>query len=437
MSLMPLHNYQIQAIQHIQNNPRCAVFASMGSGKTRICLEAITEFPVLVIAPLRVARDVWPVEAKKWKPSLKCVNVSGIPAKRLQILNSHADIFTINFENLVWLETTKLAAKFKTIIVDESSKLRSFRIQGGTKNTKALKKMDQADRFIELTGTPAPQGLTDLYGQLHFLDGGYRLGRTWNAFTSRFFSSVLMPGGYIKLTPYSNSFNLVTSLIKDLCLTIDVKDHMQIDEPLIRNVSVELPKKALVQYKELEREMVMELEDRAITAATAAIASMKCLQLSSGFIYDEGEVIDIHDEKLQALDEILEEWSGHPVIVVYWFKATLERLKKRYPKGEELKDSKRWNEGEIPILFIHPASAGHGLNLAEGGNVMVFVDLNWNLELYLQVIERIGPTRQKQAGLNRAVHIYRIVADNTVDLRVLKVLNGKENVQQALLGDLK
>ena len=386
MSSLPLHVYQQKAIQHIQTHSRCAIFASMGSGKTRICLEAITQFPVLVVAPLRVAKSVWPDEVNKWKPDKKCVVINGSPQKRLEILNSQADIYTINFENLMWLEKTGLASKFETIIVDESSKLRGFRIQRGTKNIAALRRLDKAKQFIELTGTPAPQGIVDLYGQLHFLDNGHRLGRTWQAFTSRFFNSVLMPGGYTKLTPYPKSFNLVTNLIKDICLTIDVKDYMDIDEPIKTVVPVELPEKVMAKYKEFEKEMVLELEKNVVTAMTAAALTNKCLQITSGFVYNEGkDPLKVHEEKLLALDDILEEWSHRPIIVVYWFKESLKLLQSRYPQGKVLTDPKDWNA----------------------------------------------------AGLDRAVHLYFLTAKNTIDEKVLKVLDGKATIQSTLLENLK
>jgi SNF2 family DNA or RNA helicase len=434
-----LYPYQIKAIDHIIANPRCAIFASMGSGKTRIVLEALHHLPkpVLVVAPKRVAKHVWPDEVSKWRPDLSIVCIEGTPKQRKALLQTQADIYTINFEQLQWFEA--YAPLFKTIIVDESSKLRGFRLRQGTKSTQALNMIDTAEHFIELTGTPAPQGIIDLYGQLYFLDGGQRLGRTFSAFTSRFFSSIPMPGGYTKLIPLKNSFSMVMDRIKDICLTIDVRDYLDIAEPIHRVIDVALPSDVITQYQLLEQEMITEIGDHTITVTSAAIASNKLLQMTSGCIYDEdGRTIYVHDEKTLALDDVLEEWAHQSVIVVYWFKSTLEKLQKKYPHGKTIDGNiSAWNNGQIELMFIHPQSAGHGLNLALGGNVMVFYDLNWNLELYQQVIERIGPTRQKQADLDRPVFIYYLMAKDTIDSRVMKVLRGKMTVQTALLDGLK
>jgi len=443
MSSLPLHPYQTQAIQHILTHPRCAIFASMGAGKTRICLEALSQlddcFPVLIVAPLRVAKHVWPSEVQKWTPYFKIQVVKGTAEERKKALTTDADIYTINFENIAWLNNLLIGGKFKTIIVDESSKLRGFRLRRGTKSTQALCQMDKATRFIELTGTPAPQGIIDLYGQMFFLDKGQRLGKTWHAFTSRFFSSTLMPGGYAKLTPYKNAFNLATSKIKDIALTIDVKDYIDVAKPVTTVIEIDLPPMAFKKYKELEQEMTSIIKNTEINAVTAAAASNKCLQMTAGFVYDETKAaINVHTAKLDALDDILEEWAHRPVIVVYWFKESLNKLVDRYDQGHQLNNNiDEWNQGKIPLLFLHPQSAGHGLNLAEGGHIMVFYDVNWNLELYQQVIERIGPIRQAQAGLDRPVHLYYLLAKDTVDFKVMKVLEGKATVQTALLDELK
>lgn len=448
MSLIRLHNYQILAVNHLIKNKRCALFMSMGGGKTLSTLTALDiltldeeVYPVLIVAPLRVAKCVWPVEVLKWFPKLKVNVITGSPKQRHQILNKNADIYTINYENLEWLSLQD-NINFKTIVVDESSKLRGFRPRQGTKSTKALHKIDKANRFIELTGTPAPQGLIDLFGQLFFIDGGLRLGRTYSAFISRFFTSHLMPGGWSKITPYPHSFNMVVKLIKDVCLTIDVKDYMPVDEPIVTIIDVELDLKTMNLYKELEQNMLIEIKDLPISATSVAIVSNKCLQVASGAIYDDEKTWHkIHDEKLIALDSILEEWCHRPIIVVYWFKSSLERLKHKFKHGLALDSNPKtiddFNEGKIPLLFIHPQSAGHGLNLAEGSNVIVFFDINWNLELYQQVIERIGPIRQKQAGLNRQVYVYYLLAKNTIDFKVIKVLKDKMSIQDALLNGLQ
>ena len=448
MSSIRLHDYQVIAINHILKNKRCALFMSMGGGKTLSTLTALDIltldeeiYPVLIVAPLRVARSVWPAEVLKWFPKLKLSVVTGTAKQRQDILNQDSDVYMINFENLEWLSTVD-RPDFKTIVVDESSKLRGFRTRQGTKSTKALYKIDSANRFIELTGTPAPQGLIDLFGQLFFIDKGIRLGKSFTAFTSRFFASYNMPGGYSKLTPHAHSFEIATRLIKDVCLTIDVKDYIDVDEPITNIIEIDLDNKTMDLYRNLEQNMFIEIKEQPISAVSMAIVSNKCLQVASGAIYDEdGTWHKIHDEKLIALDSILEEWSHQPVIVVYWFQSSLERLKHKFKHGKELdKYSKTiddFNTHKIPLLFVHPQSAGHGLNLADGTNIMVFFDINWNLELYQQVIERIGPIRQKQAGLDRAVHLYYLLAKNTIDYKVIKVLKDKMSVQDALLTSLQ
>jgi hypothetical protein len=248
-----------------------------------------------------------------------------------------------------------------------------------------------------------------------------------------------MPGGYTKLTPYKNAFELATSKIKDITLTIDVKDYIDVAKPVSSIIEVDLPPMAFKKYKELEKEMTSVIKNTEITAVTVAAASNKCLQMTAGFVYDENKIpIDVHASKLEALDDILEEWAHRPVIVVYWFKESLTKLTSRYAQGHVLGDNiDDWNQGKIPLLFIHPQSAGHGLNLAEGGHIMVFYDVNWNLELYQQVIERIGPVRQAQAGFDRPVHLYHLLAKDTIDFKVMKVLEGKATVQTALLDELK
>ena len=251
-----------------------------------------------------------------------------------------------------------------------------------------------------------------------------------------------MPGGWSKITPYPHSFDMVVKLIKDVCLTIDVKDYMPVDEPIVTIIDVELDLKTMNLYKELEQNMLIEIKDLPISATSIAIVSNKCLQVASGAIYDDEKTWHkIHDEKLIALDSVLEEWCHRPTIVVYWFKSSLERLKHKFKHGLTLDSNAKtiddFNEGKIPLLFIHPQSAGHGLNLAEGSNVIVFFDINWNLELYQQVIERIGPVRQKQAGLNRQVYVYYLLAKNTIDFKVIKVLKDKMSIQDALLNGLQ
>lgn len=465
--------YQELIIRHIINVKRCAVWAGMGMGKTSATLTALdllimageVDGPVLVLAPLRVARSTWPDEVAKW-PHLRHLRVSSVVGSvgaRRRALSVSADIYTSNYENLPWLieycATVHKQWPFKVIVADESTKLKGFRTRQGTKRAKALALVahSRADRFIELTGTPSPNGLKDLWGQLWFLDAGVRLGRTWSAFKNRWFRNVSQEQ-YETLESLPFAQEQIQDAVRDICLSLDAKDYFDLEEPIVNTIYVDLPKKVREKYKEMESQMFAELEDELkqtheIEALNAAAKTMKCLQLASGAAYlpreldEDGEPVGplkwvtVHDEKIEALKEVVEEAAGAPVLVAYHFKSDLARLQKAFPQGRALdKDPQTlrdWNKGKIPVLFAHPASAGHGLNLQDGGNILVFFSHTWNLEELLQIIERIGPVRQKQAGHDRPVFIHYIVARNTVDELVMQRRVDKREVQDILLEAVK
>jgi SNF2 family DNA or RNA helicase len=442
--------YQQEMIDHIIRNPRCALFARMGLGKTASVLGALTTlshvedvFPVLVLAPLRVAAGVWPAEVRKWDcfQHLRVSTIVGAAAQRKAALEVPADIYTINYDNLPWL--VALLGKrwpFRTVVADESTRLKSFRIQQGGVRAGALRlKAPRTKRWINLTGTPSPNGLKDLWGQTWFLDFGQRLGGSYTAFAERWFG---LSHDSHTLVPHPHAGTEIQRLLSDLCFAPTNNDLTTLP-PVEIDVPVRLPAPVQVIYRSFERKLFAAIGNGVIEATTAMTRTMKCLQLTAGAVYltDEdgapkhGQWEAVHDAKLDALESIIEESAGAPVLVVYHFKSELSRLRERFVVKtlDDYKAEERWNRGEIPLLAVHPASAGHGLNLQHGGNVVVFMTCWWNLEEHEQVIERIGPVRQAQAGLDRQVFIYRIVAQNTLDEEVLERLRTKADVQTLLM----
>jgi SNF2 family DNA or RNA helicase len=443
------HDYQRDAMEHIYGTRRCALWMPMGGGKTVTTLTALDDlsvvedvFPVLVLAPLRVARSTWPEEVAKW-PHLKHLRVSvisGTPKQRERALAKDADIYCTNYDNLVWLRKELGDTwPFKTVVADEFTRLKSFRLRQGGSRARALGQVahSHVSRFIGLTGTPAPNGVKDLWGQIWMLDQGERLGRTFSAFEQRWFRKGY--DGY-SLVPYDHTQAEVEDKLRDICLTVTGLD---VDEPIVNPLYVDLPPMARKVYDAMEVEMFAVLNDEGVEAANAAVRTQKCLQLANGALYtdDAGNWEEAHAAKLDALESIIEEANGAAVLVAYNFKHDLQRLQSRFRQGRVLDADpdtiKQWNAGRISILFAHPASAGHGLNLADGGNILAFFGVNWNLEEHMQIIERIGPMRQKQAGYDRPVFVYPILARGTVDDLVMERLSGKRSVQDVLLGAMK
>lgn len=444
--------YQTLITNHILDTPRCAVWAGMGLGKTTSTYNALdiillTEGgPILVVAPLRVARSTWPDEARKWThlAHLRVMPIIGNENERRMALNIKADVYTTNFENLPWLiEHFGERWPYRTVVIDEATKLKGFRLRQGTARAKALGRVahTKITRFIELTGTPSPNGLQDLWGQTWFIDAGVRLGRTFDGFKQRWFRPA--HNGY-GVEPFAHAQEEIQDKLRDVCITIDAKDWFDLREPIINNIYVDLPAKARKLYLDMEKEMFMLLGEYEVEAFNAAARTVKCLQVANGAAYvgeTKGEWRNIHDAKLEALDEILEEAGGMPVLVAYNFKSDLARLLVAFPKGRHLDANPKtiddWNAGKIPVLFAHPASAGHGLNLQDGGNILVFFAHDWNLENRLQIIERIGPTRQMQAGHDRPMFIHNIIARDTVDEMVIERVETKREVQDILLQAMK
>lgn len=448
---MQLRPYQEQMVDHILSNPRTNLFCPMGAGKTLAVLTALDHlslledtFPVLVVAPLRVAKSTWPDEIQKWA-HLRHLTVSVITGniqQRWKALDTDADIVCINYDNLVWLaEACGDRWPFKVIVADEATRLKGFRTRQGTQRAKALARYAHATpRYIGLTGTPAANGLQDLWALAWFVDKGQRLGLTFKAFTDRWFQSIATTAGFTMIKPLAHAQREIEDKLKDICLSIDLKDYIDMKEPVVNTIAVELPKAAQKIYRDMEREMFAELsKEKDITAFNAAAKTMKLLQISNGAVYtdENGAWEEIHQAKLDALESIIEEAAGMPVLVAYHFKSDLARLQKRFRSGRVLdadpKTIRDWNAGKIPVLFAHPASAGHGLNLQDGSNILAFFSLNWNLEERLQIIERIGPARQAQAGHDRPVFIHNIIAKDTIDELVLARVEGKRDVVDLIM----
>lgn len=443
--------YQKLIINAITTIARINILASMGCGKTISCLSAIhqmyLEGPVLVLAPLRVAVSTWPDEVNKWDhlQDMRIVAITGSAKERRAALAIEADVYTINYENLPWLvEELNGEWPFEMVIADESTRLKSFRLRGGSKRAAALAKVAHAKtkRFVNLTGTPAPNGLIDLWGQCWFIDKGQRLGRTFNAFTSRWFTQLKI-GNFFKLTPHEHAQKEIQTAISGITVSIDARDWFDIKEPISVPVPVTMPPKAMKLYQQMQKEMFFELEGAEVEAFNAASKTIKCLQMASGAVYleDGKEWEEIHTAKIAALESIIEEASGAPVLVAYHWKHDLERLRAAFPSAKVLSADPQvlrdWNAGKIPLLLAHPASAGHGLNLQDGGNILVFFSLWWDLEQHQQIIERIGPTRQAQAGHDRPVFIYYITAKGTLDMQCLERLQTKASVQEVLFNAMK
>lgn len=463
--------YQDIIGQFVFEHERCNVWAGMGMGKTS---ESIAIFNTLrtfgeanrclVIAPKRVAVSTWPNEITKWHESfghLSIVAAVGTPAQRIAALKKRADIVCINYDNLEWLiETVGDYWPWDMVIADEATRLKGLRISLQTSSTgkeftkgqgsvraKALAKVafKKVRRWVNLTGSPAPNGIVDTWGQQWFIDGGKRLGSSFTAFQDRWFRSAPTSSGFTQLEPLSFAQSQVEGLLKDCSITIDAKDWFDIKQPIERHIMVTLPPKARAIYDQMESELFAEIEQHDVEVFNAGGKSNKCLQIGSGAVYVDVETkewVTVHDEKIEALRSIVAETNGEPLLVAYQFIPERERILKAFPKAQMLdkgdRVEKAWCAGKVPMLVVHPASAGHGLNLQAGGRILVDFSTGWNLEFDEQVIERIGPTRQLQSGFDRAVYRYRIVAEDTIeDMSVIPRIKTKAGVQESLKNAMK
>lgn len=444
-----LHEYQRTAVQHIIEHPYGALLMEMGLGKSISTLTAIKKLmdeylevnKVLVIAPKRVAESTWSDEIAKWE-HLKGLTVSkilGTEKQRKAALKASADIFVINRENVVWLVSHLQGYwPFDMVVIDELSSFKSSK----SARFRALRLVrPKTNRVVGLTGTPAPNGLIDLWSQLYLLDLGERLGRTITSYRSKYFRPGRSNGQIVfdyKLN--SGSEEAIYKQISDICISMKAEDYLQLPERIDRTVEVHLPEKMMNQYLEFEKDQVLALEneDGDISAVNAAALSNKLLQFSNGAIYDsERNVHDIHNEKLEALEEILEAANGQSVLVFYSFRhdvsRILKKLKSYHPREiGRPEDIKAWNEGNIPVLLAHPAGAGHGLNLQAGGHIVVWFGLPWSSELYQQANARLY-----RQGQNKPVIVHHLIATGTMDEDVMKALGDKIDKQDALMQAVK
>lgn len=443
--------YQTMIIGRIIGHPRSMIFAGMGTGKTvstltalKILQDCVLAKPALVIAPLRVAQSTWPDECAKWKhlETLRVSVIAGTEKKRCAALDTAADIYCTNYEQLPWL-IDKLEDKwpFGYIVCDESTRLKGFRLRSGTMRAKALSRVAfKSPYFIELTGTPTANGLLDLWGQAWFIDQGKTLGKTMSAYQQAYFFPVRTGGEayMVRWDAQVGADEKIKQKIQPLSVTIKAEDWFDIDQPVVNDIRVQLPPKAADLYREMERDLMVVLEGGEVEAANALSKMGKCLQIASGALYLDGrEFEEIHAAKLDALESIVEEASGAPILVAYQFVHERDRILKKFKQARELDKNPQtirdWNEGKIPMLVAHPASCGHGLNLQDGGNILVFFSCGYNYEQYAQMCERLGSVRQAQAGHPRAVFIHRIVAEHTLDMSVLSALSKKKNILDFLL----
>lgn len=430
-----LYPYQKRAVKFIEENKRCALWIECGLGKTAVTIEAFKHLPkpILILAPKRVAVHTWVEELTKWSPELKYAQLSDTPAKRTKALASKADVYIINYELVPWLvEASAKRWKFPTVVADESTKLKNR----GTKLFKALRKVAKHwERHIQLTGTPSPQGLTDLWSQLYLIDKGKRLGKTLTAFRDRWFNADYMGWNY---TPKPHAQKEIEDLCRDKCLSMTAEDYLDLPEMVLTDIIVDLPTKAKQIYNQLKKDLTIEVaDDQHITAVNAAVLTNKLLQCTSGVVYDEeGTPIDIHTVKIEAIQDIIDTIGYEPLLVVYQFKSELRALRKAFRHLVEVRDDKdiidRWNKGQIALMAVHPASAGHGLNLQHGGNHIVWTTPTWNLEHYLQTNARLH-----RKGQTKPVIVHRLLAENTVDQKVVNAVSNKASIQELLLKSLK
>lgn len=453
--------YQRIIVDFIRDNPRCAIWAGMGMGKTSAALSALRALapkmrgPALILAPLRVAQHTWATEPQKWRhlEYMRIVPIIGTAAQRAAALDIAAAAFAINYENVPWL-VNHLGDRwhFDAIIADESTRLKGLRSRQGSKRAAALARVAHRARFfVELTGTPSPNGLQDLWGQAWFLDKGARLGKSFSAFSARWFQSIPMGGhpAARELRPLPHAQREIQAALSDITLTVQAEDYFNLQEPIINIVRAPLPRAARAIYNEVQRELFAEIEGGEIEAVNAAARTVKCLQIASGACYLDGEENApdcarkarewrvLHDAKLDVLESIIEETAGAPLLVRYHWQHSAMRILQRFPRARILDKNPQtlrdWNAGKIPMLLAHAGSAGHGLNLQDGGHHYVAFDAWWDLEQHQQTTERIGPVRQLQSGHPRAVWHYHIISDGTLDEAVLERLQSKRSVQESLL----
>lgn len=443
MKFVP-HDYQQYAIDFIKDNEVAAILLDMGLGKTVITLTALNDLifdsfevrKVLVIAPLRVARDTWPAEIKKWD-HLKHLRYSvavGSEMERISALRKDAEIYIINRENVDWLvNKSRVPFEFDMVVIDELSSFKSHQ----SKRFKSLLKVRPfIKRIVGLTGTPSSNGLMDLWAQFRILDMGKRLGRYITHYRSAYFLPDKRSADRIfTYKPADGAEEMIYERISDITISMKSADFLKLPECIINEVPVYMNEKEQRIYETFKADMVARIKGEEIDAANAAVLSGKLLQMANGCIYDEEKrALKIHDRKLDALEDLIESANGKPLLIAYWFQHDLQRIKERFTVREikSSKDIADWNDGKIPVAAIHPASAGHGLNLQSGGSTLVWFGLTWSLELYQQCNARLH-----RQGQSETVVIHHIITKGTIDEDVMAALVRKEKIQNALINAVK
>ena len=446
MKFIP-HKYQKYAIDFIKQHNISALLLDMGLGKTAISLTAVNDLmfdsfevhKVLIIAPLRVARFSWGAEIRKWDQlkNLRYSIIVGTEKERRAALQQKADIYIINRENLPWLiENSKF--DYDMVVVDELSSFKNYQ----AKRFKALMKVrPSVKRIVGLTGTPSSNGLMDLFAEFKLLDMGERLGRFIGQYRTAYFQPDKMNGMVVySYKPLPGAEEKIYEKISDITISMKATDHLQMPALISSCYEVELSAAERQKYEQLKKDLVLPIGDDEITAANAAALSGKLCQLANGAIYDDdNKTVRIHDRKLDALEDIIESMNGRPLLVAYWFKHDFDRIAERlselkvpFSKLDTDESIVKWNSGEIPVALIHPASAGHGLNLQSGGSALVWFGITWSLELYQQTVARLWRQGQKHT-----VVIQHIITKNTIDENIMAALEKKEHTQTALIEAVK
>ena len=446
-----LHLYQNYCVSFIEEHPESAVLLDMGLGKTVIALTALADmmfdsFEVrkpLIIGPLRVARDQWPAEIKRWEhlKDLKVAVAVGTETERRAALTRKADIYVINRENIPWLiEKSGIPFDFDMLVIDELSSFKNPQ----SKRFKALMKVrPKIRRVVGLTGTPASNGLMDLFAEYKLIDMGERLGRFITRYRTDFFRPDKMNGAVVySYKPLPFAEEEIYRRIGDITISMKSGDYLKMPEKVMSEYLVQMNEAEKQKYEELKSNLVLQLgEDNEITAANAAALCGKLSQLANGAVYtDEGKTMEFHERKLDALEDMIEAANGKPVLVAYWFQHDLDRIQKRltekkiiFQKIDSGESIEKWNAGELPVGLIHPASAGHGLNLQAGGSTIIWFGLTWSLELYQQTNGRLW----RQGQNSETVVVNHIISAGTIDERILKVLQSKDATQEELIAAVK
>jgi len=444
------HEYQKYAISYIEKHPIAAVLLDMGLGKTSITLTALYDLlfdyfdihKVLVIAPLRVARNTWSAEIDKWDHlrDIQYSIVVGTEKERRAALEKPADIYIINRENIPWLiDKSGVPFDYDMVVIDELSSFKNWQ----AKRFRALMKVrPKVKRIVGLTGTPSSNGLMDLFAEFKLLDMGKRLGRFISGYRVDYFVPDQMNGPVVySYKPRPGAEQQIYDRISDITISMKATDHLQMPELIQSQYKVYLSVEDQKRYDNLKNDLVLHLPNGEVTAANAASLSGKLLQMANGAIYDDdGSIERIHTKKLDALEDIIEAMNGKPVLVAYWFRHDLIRIEGRlkeksipYECLDTDKSIQRWNAGEIQVALIHPASAGHGLNLQQGGNTLIWFGLTWSLELYQQTVARLW----RQGQQSGTVVVQHIITAGTIDERVMKALQAKNRTQAALIEAVK